>query len=234
MAQYYSVSDFVTLVSGQKVMAKSTPEQQRNIYLWLKKQGFGQALLNKRNIFFQIKDGALLPSSVIAMRYAFLQFLESEAFINWPEGVSRHDLLEWFYNTSPPKRNEAFKASLFTELTGEQIHQYKMADDACYRHRWHIDQLVSQLNKWGFRKRIDEKSTFSKNAELYYKQIEKGQYLIFNHFNKELAGSADGFDCWLVPFRSESEIGRVMKPEAKDIRLSFQLDRDIELVSKYF
>jgi hypothetical protein len=233
MEKKYSVNDFVTLAAKKRVTAESSPAQQVNIYEWLRAQGFGQSTINGKTIYFRLVNGTIKPSSVIAMRYEFLKFLETCAFINWPEGITRHDLLEWYYATMPPKRNQLFKEYLFSELSEDEIHQYRMEDDSHYRHRYGVDQLISQLNAWGFKKAIDLKSSFSKDADLYYKSVGNGQFLVFNHYNKDGKDSSDGLDCWLAPFKSEAQIGKILNPHARDIRLSFQLNRDLDLIKQH-
>lgn len=130
MVQQYTVSDFVTLEKKRKLTAVSSPAQQANIYLWLRAQGFGQTVVNGKTIFFRKQGDRLVPATMIAMRYAFLEFLETHDFTAWPEGITRHDLMEWFYATQPPARNHLFHECLFCELSPAEISSLTAAETA--------------------------------------------------------------------------------------------------------
>lgn len=233
MDKRYLVSNFVTLRVKRTVTAVCSPKQQMNIYEWLRDQGFGQSLLGRKTIFFQSTYDSIKPSSIIAMRYAFLKFLEIYDFEDWPQGVTRHDLLEWCYTTKPPKRNQFFKLCLFRELSIEEIHQYRMQDDCHYRHRYRMNELIGKLNDWGFKKTVDLKSSFSKDADLYFKKVVDGQYLVFSHYNKNEKNDCDGFDCWLAPFRSEAQIGKILNSHLRSIALTFNIERDLGRIEQY-
>ncbi|NCD72529.1 hypothetical protein [Mucilaginibacter agri] len=126
MEKQYSISSFVNLSKNGKGAAISSNEQQPNLYQWLREAGFGQSELNGRTVFFKTVDNLVIPSSVIAMRYEFLNFLESYDFVEWPDGVTRADLIEWFYNTRPPERNELFRNYLYRELSETEQEAYRM------------------------------------------------------------------------------------------------------------
>ncbi|NCD68264.1 hypothetical protein [Mucilaginibacter agri] len=124
MGKQYSINNFVTLSKNGKAASTSSDEQQANLYQWLKEAGFGQSEINGKTVFFKTVDNHVMPSSVIAMRYEFLNFLESHDFVEWPEGVTRGDLIEWFYDTRPPKCNRLFSNYLYRKLSNMEEEQY--------------------------------------------------------------------------------------------------------------
>lgn len=129
MAGKYTVDDFVTLKGKVKRTGSSSTAQQANIYLWLRAQGFGRAVVQGRSVFFKKTGGKVQLSTLVAMRYAFLAFLETHDFEYWPAGVTRHDLIEWFYATRPPARSALFQDCLFTELSQTEISQLTGPDE---------------------------------------------------------------------------------------------------------
>jgi len=235
MKNEYLISDFVTLTKQKngRVKSECSTVQQSNIYKWLKAQGYGKITVDGKILFFQRKGEVIEPTSVITMKHNFLSYLEKASFQKWPANITRKDLLEWYYETLPLKQNALFRQHLFEVLSEEELHRYKMADDHNYRHRFNINQLLNQFDNWGFKKTLDVKGSFCKDNLLYYKPVANGIYLVFNHYNADSKNATDGFDCWLAPFKKESEIGNIKNPDVRDIRLSFQLDRDYDLIAPY-
>ncbi|NCD68032.1 hypothetical protein [Mucilaginibacter agri] len=142
MEKQYSINNFVTLSANGKV-AINSEEQQANLYRWFKEAGFGQSELNGKIVFFKIVNNVVVPSSIIAMRYEFLHFLESYDFREWPEGVTRLDLIEWFYDTRPPKRNELLRDFLYRELSKTEQEQYLTYSGRHHRLVINPDELPS-------------------------------------------------------------------------------------------
>jgi hypothetical protein len=232
--EIYEIKDFVTFERTNSKYAKGgfSALQEGNIYEWLKSQGFGISRLNAKRIIFRKKGGLIERSSIIEMKDAFFDFIKNYRFANWPNDINRSDLLNWYYTESPIKQNGLFQHYLTQELSVEEVHQYKMDADAIYAHRYRVAQLLFQLDSWGFKRTIDKKGGFGLSDPLYYKEISKRQYLIFNHYNATDQAN-DGFDCRIAYFANESQIGNMKNDNAKFVKLSFYLERDFDLIKQY-
>ncbi|MFA6082765.1 hypothetical protein [Mucilaginibacter sp.] len=240
MANHHNLSDFVTLRKGRnfRADAKCSPSQEAYIYQWLKEGGFGISTIGSKTVMFKRNNDKIEPTSVIVMKHHFQDFLETAQFNDWPEGVGRHDLLEWYYRMSPLKQNGLFRHYLKDTLTEDEIHQYKMADDVHYRHTYEMNQMLTKLNIWGFKKTEDIKGTINTGCPLYYKNVKGNLYLVFSHYESQSKQSKSGFDCWLAPFKNEQQIGMVKfeglrKDDLKGISYSFNLERDYPLIQEY-
>ena len=77
-----------------------------------------------------------------------------------------------------------------------------------------------------FEERIDLKSNIAKGKIIYYKKINKDLFLVFNQFANE-------FDCWLTKFKKDDEVGKSLPISKKEIKLNFDLNADMGLISSY-
>ena len=93
--------------------------------------------------------------------------------------------------------------------------------------------FISTLISNGFSKTDNPINDYSKNADLYYKKINKGEYIVFNHYNKNLKEHLQGFDCWISVYKNETNIGKIKVTDYTEIRLSFQISRDWNLIAQH-
>ena len=208
-------------------------ENEANIYKLLHSIGFRKTTLNNKKLYFQIVDNDLIPVSIHDMRTKFYQMLKNFEFDNVPEDVSYIDILNWNLTKQPIKQNGLFYHYLETELNEDEIHILKMKKDINYKHRYEIDSVLNKLEELQFEKSIDKTSAILTNGTLYYKCIGSNKFLIFSHYNAKSKKNDDGFDCWLANYKNDKQIGKSIPSELKNLRMSFKLDRDFELIEKY-
>jgi hypothetical protein len=216
----YQLLDFVS-IRGNKI--SQTVGQEGTMYQWLVTQGFGRAEIDGKIVTFRKIDGNVEPAVFWQMNDVFQDFLEKER---------NHDLMNWFFGKSPMKQNNLYRHYLKSELTEQEIHAYKMKTDSTYCHRYQINQILAMLSTQSFKQVEDEKGTVGKGQMLYYRETAENQFFLFSHHNPGHK-SLDGFDCWLGSFRSEKQIGQIQTENLQDIRLSFNLDRDYQLIAPY-
>ncbi|MEM6321449.1 MAG: hypothetical protein AAF960_27575 [Bacteroidota bacterium] len=96
-----------------------------------------------------------------------------------------------------------------------------------------ISESIEQLEERGFEKTIDSIAEYSPNADLYFKQVNSKQYIIFNHYNKSKRQELQGFDCWLSTYQSKNDIGKKKAIHTKDIQLTFDFVEDWQLLTDY-
>ncbi|MGN6640083.1 MAG: hypothetical protein ACTHJ8_14335 [Mucilaginibacter sp.] len=220
MENTYQLFDFVSIRGN---VIRQTVGQEGNMYQWLVTQGFGRAVIDGKDVTFRRTDAEVKPAAFWQMRDIFLDYLEKQG---------SHDLLNWFLSKSPMKQNNLYRHYLKSELTEQEIHVYKMQTDVVYRHRYQINQVLVMLSANSFKQVKDEKGTVGQGQMLYYRQTAEKQFLLFSHHNPGHK-SLDGFDCWLGSFRDEKQIGQIQTDNLEDIRLSFNMDRDYELIAPY-
>ncbi|RFZ91130.1 hypothetical protein D0C36_19505 [Mucilaginibacter conchicola] len=122
MPDHYELSDFVSFEKDSRAgyTGRCSAVQEANIYRWLKEQGFGISEFGDELLIFRRSGEEILPASVISMKRNFLDFLETANFAGLENGVSRNDLINWFYDTPPLKRNECFISCLKEKLSTEE------------------------------------------------------------------------------------------------------------------
>ena len=229
------INNFLTIsrTKNGKVKISHNTENEANIYKMLFKLGFRKTTLNNKKLLFKKTNDDLIPISIHDIRNAFYDLLKNFEFVNVPDDVNYTDILNWNLEKQPIKQNGLFNHYLSVELNESEIHILRMKTDVNYKHRNEINSILDKLNEWNFSKSIDKKSSICINAPLYYKKIDNNKFLVFSHYNAESKKSIDGFDCWLANFKNEKQIGVSSPRELKDIRLSFNLERDYELIKDY-
>ena len=229
------INNFLTFsrFKNGKVKILHDKQNETNIYKLLFSLGFRKSILNNKKILFKKTNDDLIPVSIHDIQNAFYELLKNYEFVNLPDDVNYVDILNWNLDKQPIKQNNLFNHYLSVELNEKEMHILRLKTDVNYKHRNEINSILDKLNELNFSKSIDRKSSICKNAPLYYKKIDCNKFLIFSHFNAESKKNIDGFDCWFANFKNETQIGTASPSELKDIRLSFNLERDYELIKDY-
>ncbi|MDL2330651.1 hypothetical protein LJC62_01380 [Odoribacter sp. OttesenSCG-928-A06] len=234
------INDYIRIVrqkNGQ-IRIKHDVTNEGNIYKLLREFGFCQFKLDNRTIYYRRQNDELTKVDFNDIKRAFYDFLK-EGNYTCPKDVSRVDILNWYLEKLPLKKNGLLKHYLEDTLSEQEIHSLRLQIDFDYKHNFEIQQILSKLDEWNFKKTIDTKSSIATNAPLYYKQVDSDKYLIFSHWNadryidKKKKHYRDGFDCWLAKFKNEKDIGKkkIADEDLQDIRLGFYLNRDLPLLS---
>ncbi|OOQ57803.1 hypothetical protein [Mucilaginibacter pedocola] len=110
---HYKLSDFVSFEKDNSAGYKGrcSPQQEANIYRWLKAQGFGISAQDDELLIFRRTGEEIRPASVITMKRNFLNFLETARFIGLGNGIVLNDLINWFYDTPPLRETNASSAA---------------------------------------------------------------------------------------------------------------------------
>ena len=228
------IQDFVTITQGKSGNIKITHDisNESNIYAFLRSLGFRRSRINKKWVYYRRVGQKITASVLREVKDAFLDFLKDEENYSLPKNVTKEQILEWYYSKSPIKQNGLFFHHLEDELSDFESHQLRMEIDLDYKREVSIQNVLDFFQANGFQKVVDKKSHFSKDADLYFKKVNSGRYLIFNHFNKGKPNLA-GFDCCNAQFQKESEIGLKEPSEMEHIASSFDLQRDFHLIESY-
>lgn len=206
---------------------------KHNIYKFLKKLGFCISRINRKRIYYQRIDNKIRIVSIFDIEDAFVKYLKTTDFTDMPSDISRDELLDWFYEKQPIKRSDDLLIHyLVDSLTLEEEHQLRLEIDVEYKKKFEITQLQEMFKTWNFNKTVDKIGSFCSGNNLYYKNIGENKYLVFNQYNpKKLMQS--GFDSWITTFTSEKNIGNKRPINIEQIKLSFHLDKDFELIKDF-
>ena len=228
------INDFITIYRQKNGKVKITYDisNESNIYKLLHELGYRYTKIDNKQVYFKRENKNLFPVKFLDISLAFRNFLRSANFINIPPDVSLDNILNWYYEKDPVKRNGLFYHHLQENLDDEEQHQLKLQSNAEYKKKFEIQELLSKFNEWNFTKTVDTVGNFGKDDDIYYKNIGENKFLVFNHYNAK-KWFVSGFDCWIATFKKESNIGKKRCLLNQDIRLSFHLDRDYELIKNY-
>ena len=238
------INNFVCVVRQKngEIKIKHDLNNETNIYKLLYEFGFRKSKLDNRKIYYRRQESTLTPVRLYDIKKAFYDFL-SNGFYTCPKDITRIEILNWYLNKSPIKENGLFNHYLEEKetLLEQEIHHLRLQMDCDYKHNFEVQQILSKLKDWNFKKTIDAKSCITTNAPLYYKRVGNDKYLIFTHWNagrytdKKKKHYKDGFDCWLAKFENEKHIGKkkIADEDLSTIRLGFDLDRDMSLIEQY-
>ncbi len=69
-------------------------------------------------------------------------------------------------------------------------------------------------------------------AALLLRIARGNKYLVFTHYNSK-SNTRDGFDCWIATFANTAHIGNKKPLTLQTVSLSFNLERDFELIKNY-
>lgn len=229
------INNFIDIVRQKngRVKIKHNITNEGNIYKLLRDFGFRKSKLDNRRIYFRRQADIVTPVNLSDIKDAFREFLKCGDFTNIPTDINHHDILEWYYSTHPIKENGLFDHYLEDTLTEVETHNFRLATDHDYRHRFEIKQLLSKFDEWAFSKSTDNINSYSSNnPPLYYKRIDDRKFLVFNHWNANTKYTG-GFDSWIATYSNEKQIGNKKPLDLQDIRLGFRLDRDYPLIEQY-
>lgn len=229
-----NINDFISFdrLKNGKVKITTDISNEGNLYKYLRQLGFCKSKLDGIRIYYRRENSSIKPSSMHDIKHTFLVLLQQADFCNIPTDVSYSDILNWYLDKQPIKENGLFDHYLADNLSKTEAHNYRLLTNPMYKHKFETQQLLSKFAEWNFNKTIDKVGAFCKSNPLYFKRIEDKKFLVFNHYNSN-SETNDGFDSWVATFTDEKQIGIKKPTQIQDIRLSFHLDRDFELIKDY-
>lgn len=232
--QEIDVTDYVTFEQKSNGEYKITQEEQNksNLLRFLYDCGFRRGKVSGKSVYFKRINGKPVVSEMRYLREAFYSLLKESYFTGLPQNISRNKILNWYLRTHPVKNNKALHYVLNEELSSEDQHTLRMQVDTRYKREFELKDMSDKLRQWEFSLVQDIIGSYSKNAKLFYKHTGDNQYLVFSQY---LPGKPlySGFDCWLTTYNNKNDIGNKRPNSITDIRLTFKLDRDFELIQEY-
>ncbi len=192
------------------------------IYKSLRDFGLRFANVDKVGHFYFRQDG-IKVANLLGLRDLVWDKLEKGEFPN------KNLTLNAYLKKNPIRKGEALKRILRDNLTDGEKHIVKIQVDIKYQKKTEIEETIKELEKLNFTKVIDEVGNFG-NMDIYFKQKLDQEFIVLSHYCKGKDILKQGFDCWRTTYKRDSDIG-IKKPLTVDsLRLSFHLNRDVELI----
>lgn len=229
------IADFLTI----EIMKNGRPKfachssQKGNMYKLLAENGFGQATVNKKRVYYRVNETGIEKTDFRKLVDCIEDFFRFTDFEGLPNGVDNTGLLNWFYTEMPVKKNDLLKYHLTkTALTEEQTHQIRMSEPE-YRQKHKIDQILNLFEREGFKSTTDKVEGISPGLTLYYKSLGGQKYLLFSHHSpRNIMTSC--FSVWVANYPSDRKIGKVRPQDEEEISANFDMERDCHLISEHF
>ncbi|MCU4158434.1 hypothetical protein J1N10_20850 [Carboxylicivirga sp. A043] len=165
---------------------------------------------------------------------AFREYITSE-FENLLElkGVSYNEFINEYYAKRPIRNGNYCRDYLSEdfELTPANLHHILMKIDYNYMVANKRKSIIEFIKQEHFEETIDSIGNFALQKPLFYKRISKNEFLAFNQPFFDLKTNDSVFDFWLVKAESENMFlkNKLNRKDLTDLRLGFDLERDIEL-----
>lgn len=106
--------------------------------------------------------------------------------------------------------------------------------DPIFAARLRVEEVLVKLNTHGYRTCDDKIGTFAKDSKVFYKEISKDKYVIFNHSSHDGRIEQQTIDCWVAIYLNENDIGRNAPKALESIKLSFEVNRDWGIIDRLF
>jgi len=228
------IARFIT-IAGKKngrIKITQTIMQQSNLYDLLHELGFCQAKVDNKRHFYQRIGSDIVPRQLFQVKNAFVDFIKAGSFLNLMPGITQNDILNWYHENDPIKNNDLFLECLKDELTIGERHILKLKTDQVYARGYETKQLLGKFQEWKLKKTIDLPGNFLGGSDIYYKNIGRNDFLVFNHY-KSKSGVVEGFDTWIAAFKNENQIVTKKADSIRQIKLCFHLDNDFDLINRY-
>jgi hypothetical protein len=227
------INDFFSIGQLKNGVIKITSDisNESNIYDFLHELVYCQTKLNGKRVYYKSEGRSLTNLSFSEVKEVFYDLIRNEKFANIPSFILPRDILNYCYKKDPIKCNDLFLYCFEDTLTEQEQHELRLKTDREYNRDFEIQQTFAGLNRWNFKKTIDVIGSFWKDCDLYYKDIGKNKFLIFNFVN--LKNKKSFFDCSISTFTNENNIGNKTPLDIQIIIQSFHLNTDFDLIKGY-
>lgn len=236
MNERKDINDFITITkcTDGRIKISHSINNEGNIYKFLSSIGFGQTKIDGKRVYYRRINGDIIPVTIYNIKDEFSNYLKELRFGNIPN-IPYSDIMNWYYQKDPIKRNGLFSSYLESSLLPIEEHIYKLKTDIDYKHDIEIKAILNFLKKKDFKKSVDTKGLICKGAVLYYRKIKDSQYLVFAHFNHDKKRWKDGFDCYMAIYMEKSpSIEKHIPTSLETVKLSFKIEQDFNIFEGYF
>lgn len=227
MSKYFEIKH---LKNGRNVIQFILPE----IYQLIKNDlGFRYAQLNKEKTYIRKENDKYKVADFFAIQTAFKEYMRNNfsQIQSELDGVSFEDFMDAYYS-QPLKETTKLKSILSQniELTNENKHQLLMGTDVQYKHTYELDMMKLFLSNNLFIGTIDEMGNFGRKGHpIFYKEITKSQYLVFQYVNADYKDHQAIFDLLFLKAKTKNDFLKKRFEDTRTIISGFCLDRDMEL-----
>ena len=206
------------------------------VYDLLKNElGFKYTKINKKGYYLKESNGIYTVVGFHKLKDEFKKFIdENYEKLEFSKEIDYHDFMEAYFE-KPPIKNGNYAREYLSEdfeLSERNLHLIMLEIDPSYNRKYKRDEIIKFLKSEDFAETIDNKGNFAKDCPLFYKKVKENKFLIFNNPFYDGKNNSPTFDFWKVDAHSEKEFLQNKKLNITEIRLGFDLKRDIELYKK--
>jgi hypothetical protein len=120
-----NINDLITIkrtTSGQFKFSQNI-SNQANVYKYLYELGFRFTKIKNKRFYYRRDQFKLVPIYFQDIKDAFKNALDEFNFSNIPNGLSKEDVVNWFYHRRPIKNGGFFEAYLSEDLSDFELNQ---------------------------------------------------------------------------------------------------------------
>lgn len=108
--------------SGQFNINQNT-NNQANVYRYLFEIGFRFTKIKNKRFYYRRDQFKLIPSDFQDIKNGFKNALDEFNFSNIPDGLTKEEVINWFYHRRPIKNGGFFESILYENLSDFEINQ---------------------------------------------------------------------------------------------------------------
>lgn len=224
------INEFVSFLKQKDGSYKlqQSISQEGNIYRWLARLGFGRAKIGQKTVTFRRGPEGIKWLSPEAIKNFFLDYLMELPYSQLPEGLTRNNMGDWFFQKQPFKFNGLYRHCLKSSLNAAEIEAYRIQTDADYAKRQKIAATITYVINNGFTMTPDEVGSFIKGNAIYYRELQPKEFLLLIHHNPDLRIAAQCFDYCRANYHNAQQIGRIKNQAAVNACQRFDITEDLE------
>nr|WP_320037528.1 hypothetical protein [uncultured Bacteroides sp.] len=201
------------------------------IELIIKELNFYHYIVNNKKIFFKKDDLNFVSIDKTDIRDGVVGRVKKVILgvDIYPEGCDYESFIQALYDATLIISQRLMPIYCpYIDLNNEEKHAFLMKYDQIYKSEYIKDELLAKFIYWGMKEKDDVGGTFSLGKKLFYKAINKNEYLIFCFSLNDSRKHIYIFDSILASFKSENDIGvsSYLSLNPDFTRNNFILERD--------
>lgn len=207
--------------------------READIYRILRKLGYCRTKLNGKVCLYKRTGNELSVSNFVAIKTAFRDYIVACNVATLLKGVTADDVLNAYYGKQPVKQNGLFEMYLDDRLSGEEEHQLRLQMSPSYSRDFNASVLLSKFSEWQLTESTDLAGTYFKGKPIFYKQVDKNNFLVFNTVVNDPTRHRHIFDCWISTYKAVKDISKVKPATLTLIKMGFKMETDLPLIKEF-
>jgi len=215
-----------------KGIPKITFDKSAIYNLIKEKFGFKYTQINGKKYFLKkTKNDEYEIIDFYFIEQAFGNYIKDEFYKHKISKETNYiNFINEYYKKSPLKNSHKLRKLISEKinLKAENLHKILLKIDIDYKIQYENSLMIKFLSKENFKKMTDIVGNFKKDADFYYKELSKNEFLIINNpygaYKKRQV-----YDLWKVKTKSLKTILEKKINNITLIQLGFDIQRDIKI-----